>query len=211
MQRRLKVVTTILDATHDYVPSATLDISREARGMGIVLVYAAYENMLYSLCRAVLEHVVNLRVSNKRLMPGLQIFAVHPKLKSLTNSSPAKIWSGSGSDVVDAITSSSCTISSDLFPDDGSHMRRSQVTTFCNVFNFGNPAPILREAWQRIDSIVNERNAVAHGRMTPEEVGRNYSIGEMRDFLQIWEIRWNEFLDWVESKASSRDTFRVRR
>ncbi|MFD4876044.1 HEPN domain-containing protein [Streptomyces sp. NPDC058420] len=211
LQRRLDVVRSILDATHDHAPSAVQDIAREARGMAIVLVYAAYENMLYSLCRALLEHVISLRVSNRRLVPGLQVFALHPKLKGLTDSSASKIWNSSGIDIVNILSSSSCTISTDIFPDDGSHMRRAQVATFCRLFNLGDPAPVLREAWQRIDTVVSERNAVAHGRMTPEEVGRNYSIGDMRSFLSTWETRWNEFLDWAESRAASRDTFRVRR
>jgi hypothetical protein len=71
--------------------------------------------------------------------------------------------------------------------------------------------PVLREVWGRLDSIVSERNQIAHGRLTADEVGRNYSIGELMELVQLWRDRWGSFLGWVESKASTRDFFRTRR
>jgi hypothetical protein len=211
LQNRLTAVRGILDATHSSnTPPSGLDISREARGMSVVLLYAAYENLLVSLCRSLLETAIQLRVGNRRLKPGLQVFAAYNKLQAITSVTPPKLWGDFGFDLIDTLTSSNaCTISPELFPNDGSNMRRSQVTTFCRVFNLGDPAPVLREVWSRLDTIVTERNGIAHGRLTPDEVGRNYSITDMMGLVAIWDERWNDFLTWVEGQASTRDFFRT--
>ena len=57
-------------------------------------------------------------------------------------------------------------------------------------------------------AIVAERNGIAHGRLTPIEVGRVYTLKEMLDLCDLWILRWSEFLDMVESKASTREFFR---
>src|SRR6266498_1430209 len=213
LQNRLTSVRGILDATRSSNPYTNLpDISREARGVSVVLLYAAYENLLVSLCRSLLESAIHLRVGNRRLKPGLQVVAAYSKLQAINSVAPTKIWEGFGFDLVDTITNSNtCTISPDLFPHDGSNMRRSQVATFCRVFNLGDPAPVLREVWNRLDTIVTERNGIAHGRLTPDEVGRSYSITDIIELVTIWDGRWNDFLTWVEGQASTRDFFRTHR
>jgi hypothetical protein len=89
-------------------------------------------------------------------------------------------------------------------------MRTSQVNTFCRIFELGDPAPVLREVWNRLDTIVSERNAIAHGRITPTEVGRAYSHQEINDLIKSWDMRWSDFLAWIERQASTRDFYRVR-
>ncbi|MFD9211820.1 MAE_28990/MAE_18760 family HEPN-like nuclease [Streptomyces sp. NPDC059544] len=206
------MVRKVLDATDSSPGSAgnssPIDISREARGLSIVLLYAAYENLLKGISRSLLEAAIQLKLGNRRLRPEFQVFAIHSKLQALTDISTAQIWKGSGRSVVDALIDKTCSINSNIFPNDGSHMKTPQVVTFCEVFGLTPPGPILREAWGRINTVVSERNSVAHGQRTPEEVGRNYSIGEIRNLVDIWERRWCDFLIEVESTASKRDFYR---
>ena len=158
-----------------------------------------------------LEVATQLRVGNKRLREGLKLFAVHSKLQSANDSGSMAIWK-SGFEIVSILSDSrTCTIATNLFPNDGTHFRRSQVLTFCRVFGLAPPAPILREVWQRIDTIVAERNSIAHGRETPSDVGRRYSLTELNALVDLWDKRWMEFITWVESAASSRDFYRLPR
>ncbi|MFF3221768.1 HEPN domain-containing protein [Nocardia suismassiliense] len=206
----------LLDAT-DCSPGGAaegspVDVSREARGLCIVLLYAAYENLLKSLSRTLLESAIQCKVGNRRLRPEFQLFAVHSKLHAMTDTSSSSVWKGSGRSVVDALLdSTACSINANTFPNDGSHMKATQVATFCEVYGLDQPAPILREVWGRINTVVSERNGIAHGQRTPEEVGRNYSIGELRNLIDIWEVRWCDFLVHVESKASKREFYRMPR
>ena len=154
---------------------------------------------------------VKLRVGNRRLRPGLKLIAAYPKLVSVSDSKSSAVWVR-GADVIDQIFSTSvCTVSPDVFPNDGSNFRKSQVITFCSVFGLSNPAPVLREVWGRLDTIVTERNGVAHGRLTPEEMGRNYTENDMNQLIDLWQLRWTDFLNWVEASAATRDFFRLPR
>jgi hypothetical protein len=66
-----------------------------------------------------------------------------------------------------------------LFPSDGSQYRIAQLETIWAVF--GIVAPVVPESRLigRIEELVENRNAIAHGRRTPEEVGGRYSIAEI--------------------------------
>jgi hypothetical protein len=207
---RMMSIRNLLDATHNTAHSP--DASREARGLAIVLLYASYEHLLVSVCQSVLEKAGSLRVGNRRLRPGLQLFAAFPKLQAVQAGGSGSIWRGSGMEIVNTIIDRrGCSISPAVFPDDGSHMRRSQVTTVCNLLDFDPPAPILREVWERIDTIVSERNAVAHGRRTADEIGRNYTLLELTTLVDLWELRWKDFLAAAEARASTREFYRLAR
>jgi hypothetical protein len=88
-----------------------------------------------------------------------------------------------------------------LFPDDGSYMKASQVALFCEVFDLGHPAATLKEAWLQIDAVVDQRNGIAHGRLTPEQVGRDFSHDDILRLIQMWEDRWTDFVTWVEANC----------
>lgn len=212
LQDQLVSIRGLLNATHALGQPTVPDISREIRGLCIVLLYASYERLMYSLCRSILETAKGLRVGNWRLKPGLQVFASFPALQSV-GATPAGIWGREGGlNLVQTLRSrKTCTISPDVFPTDGSNMKRSQVSTFCKIFDLAEPGPILKEVWDRIDGIVSARNAIAHGRLTADEVGRDYTIAELHALVDIWELRWGEFLDHVESSASNRIFFRSKR
>lgn len=193
-------------------PASEMDISREARGLAILLLFASYENLLTSLCRGLLEMAVGLRVGNRRLRKGFRLFAIHNYFQSIANSSDGRRWKDSGPRLLDCIFDSrSCTVNTDLFPADGSFMKCSQVALFCEIFELGDPGAILKEVWTRLDAIVAERNGIAHGRLTPDEVGRNYSLTDVRTLVDLWQQRWMAFITHIESQASSRTFFRYDR
>lgn len=211
--RRLVAIQHILDATHISPPPLGItDAGREARGLAIVLLFASYENLLTSLCRRLLEIAATLHVGNRRLRKGFRLFAVHKQLYSVSNVSEGKIWRGKGLELLDcAFDSRNCSINPNLFPSDGSFMKRSQVALFCEIFELGDPGPILREVWDRLDTIVSERNGIAHGRLTPEEVGRNYSLADIESLVNLWSQRWASFIDHIESRAQNREFYRYDR
>lgn len=211
--RRLDDVRRILDASHPAAPPpGAPDAGRDARGLAIVLLFASYENLLTSLCRRLLEVAMNLRVGNRRLRNGFRMFAVHGLFQSVAGASEGKIWRDIGRRLLDcAFDSKQCSINSDLFPSDGSFMKRSQVILFCEIFDLGDPGPVLREVFSRLDTVVTERNGIAHGRLTPEEVGRNYSLADIQMLVDVWQTRWIAFIDHVESRAKHRSFYRLDR
>jgi hypothetical protein len=209
-KRRVETIRRILDTGDPVVAGAAIDISRETRGLAILLLFASYENLITTLCRGLLEKAKSLRVGNRRLRPSIKQFAVFNIFESIKTSSEGKIWQEKGRQLIDCIFDSrNCTIDENKFPSDGSYMKKSQVSLFCTIFDLGDPGSILKEVWVRLDTIVSERNRIAHGSAVPEEIGRFYTSSEIRHLVNLWECRWCDFIDHVEIKASVRDFYRV--
>jgi hypothetical protein len=204
-------VSELLDAAHA-TSATTPDIGSTARGLSIVLLFGAYEQLMRSLCRSLLESASGLRVGVSRLTPGFKLVAVFNNLQGVTDVGPPKVWKKHGPEIISRLESGLAKdISTDIFPHDGSFMRPSQVSLFCSLFGLGDPGPILREVWSRLDSIVIARNDIAHGTLTADEVGRRYSVDEMRALAFLWQVRWTEFLDQVERLGATREFYRRRR
>ena len=186
------------------------DVSRDARGLAVLLLFAAYENLLYSLCRNLLEVAAKSRARGARLKPGIRLFLVHKEISGLGATGQRKLWKTSGPQLIAALSDRPASdLDMEAFPDDGSYMKASQVKLFCEVFEFGDPGPILREVWGKIDSIVDQRNGIAHGRLLPDEVGRNFTHDEIINLITAWEDRWTDFLDWIEGKCSEKKFYLI--
>lgn len=212
LKERIDVVVALIDETHPQGPRIG-PISREARGLAIVLLFAAYEELLKSLTRTILEAAVRLRISNKRLQPGLRAFAMRNAAKSLRDVSERKVFAMAIPAIIEVIgrADQKPTINTDDFPDDGSFMKKSQVEVWARTFGIGHPGAVLTAVWNSIDAVVTQRNKIAHGEMRPQDVGRDYSEGEIRTLTANWYADWDSFLTHVETCANTRDFFRVPR
>lgn len=212
LQERIDVVVSLIDETHPVAP-AIGPISREARGLAIVLLFAAYEELLTSLTRTLLETVVRLRISNRRLQPGLRAFALKNAAKSLRDVSERKVFATAIPAIIELAdrTDRQPTINTSDFPNDGSFMKQSQVEVWARTFQIGPPAAVLKRVWNNINAVVTQRNKIAHGELTPQDVGRDYTEGEIRTLVADWHADWDDFLIHVENCARTRDFFRIPR
>lgn len=209
LQERIETIERILDETHPG-GGASAPISREARGLAIVLLFAAYEHLLHSLTRTLLEGAVRVRVGNRRLRPGFRAFALEGAAKATRDMSEKKLFSTALPKLVDVASPAGrvCTIDTSSFPSDGSFMKRTQIQVWCSLFGVPHPQRLLHRTWQSIDTVVSERNGIAHGRLTPEAVGRGYTEQEIRTLVGDWHQDWTDFLIDVGMRAATRDFFR---
>ncbi len=209
-KRRIETIWRLLDSVDSVPPPATdVNIGREMRGLVIVLLFASYENLIKALCRGLLETAKSLGVGNRRLRPGFRLFTIYGHLTSISDQKRKETLESVGIKLLEeAFDSRNRSINPNVFPSDGSFMKRSQILLFCDLFDLGDPGPILREVWDRLDTIVVERNKVAHGGATPEEIGRGYTPEDTRRLVQLWDERWTSFIDDIVAKAASREFFR---
>ncbi|CAL8978628.1 hypothetical protein CELL_02916 [Cellulomonas sp. T2.31MG-18] len=210
LDERIATAMRLIDATH---PDLGSGVSREARGLAVLLLFASYENLLTGLTRTLLEGAVRCGVSNRRLRPGFRMFAIDSAVQSLRNVSEKKVFVSALPDLIRAAGASDRpgSINTNGFPNDGSYFRRSQIVVWCRTFGVPNPEVSLSKIWPQIDSVVNDRNGIAHGRLTPEAVGRNYTELEIRSLISDWRDAWTGFLARVEGLAATRDFFRITR
>jgi hypothetical protein len=214
-QDRIDSAIRLVDETHPSLPphgtSIPGPISREAKGLVFVLLFGAYENLMHSLTRSLLEEALKMHVGNRRLRPGFRAFALVSSAKSIKDLSDKRLYSHGLPKLVNAADPGGrvCTIDPNSFPVDGSFMKSSQIIVWCNLFDISDPHLILHRTWTLIDAVVAQRNAIAHGRLTPDQVGRDYSEIEIRRLINDWRDDWVDFLNIVEAKAKSRDFYRT--
>jgi RiboL-PSP-HEPN len=211
---RMDAAILLMDETHSAPSTGRLPgpAAREARGLVIVTLFAAYENLLRSLTRTLLEGAIRCGVSTKRLQPGIMTFALIDSTTAARDRSSKRLYSDSLPAIINAFHADrrSSSIDSNAFPDDGTFMKSTQVQLWCRLFGIAPPASILRRIWASLDAVVAQRNEVAHGARTASEVGRRYTEAEMRDLIDDWRHDWTAFLSLVGIRASTRDFFRVR-
>lgn len=208
LKERVDVIRNILSETRNTA------VARETRGMAIVLLYACYERLLKSLVRVVLEDAKGFVQSNHKLSTKFKVFCVHDKLQGLVDASHHReIWTKDrGIALLNALDDrTACTLSPNVFPDSGDHMKSGQVLKVCSTLELGNPAPVLKEVWSRLDTVVVERNKVAHGAETPDSIGRRYSDLDILQLVALWELRWLEFIEMVEQAVNKPGYYGVRR
>ncbi len=211
LDERIAAINRLIQATHP--DSQGHGVSRETRGLAVVLLFASYENLLTSLTRTLLEGAVRCGVSNSRLQPGFRLFTVDSAAQSLRRVSEKKIYVQALPNLIDQVGSRRrpCSINTDAFPSDGSYFRRSQVQVWCGIFGVPRPDLLLGRIWQKIDSVVTDRNGIAHGRLTPDMVGRRFTEDEIKSLVADWHHDWSNFLREVGRLASTRDFFRLPR
>jgi hypothetical protein len=168
-QDRIAQVKALLSAADPQnaggLPPVAGGIARAVRGLAIVLLYAAYENLLRGLVRGLFEAAARTGAGNRRLRSGFRVSAIARDLQAVKETPGSRFKLDRALSIANALNQSrGCTVDPDWFPDDGTHMRRAQVKSIFNLFALGDPGSILKGAWDRLDTIVDERNAIAHGR-----------------------------------------------
>lgn len=212
---RLDSAIRLIDSTHPQSLTTGLaqagPVSREARGLAVVLIFAAYENLLKSLTRTLLEAAIKCRVGNRRLQPRFQLFTIESTFKSARAIEESKLYTKGLPAIVRTAGAHGygCTINPNSFPSDKSFFKSSQIEVWCTVFDIGHAPTLLPAIWPTIDTVVSQRNAIAHGQLKAGDVGRTYTETEIRDLVENWRKDWTSFLSHVNSLASSRDFFRT--
>lgn len=152
------------------------------KGLLFVQLYGAYEYAVSSSVRAALNAVGAESVTCSELRPSLLSLVLDPLWVSVSDVGRRKTWD-KRLELIEAMDDDRPmdNWNDALFPDNGSQYREGQLATIWRVFGIGVPTlPELRFR-DRIEEVVSNRNAIAHGRLTAGEVGGRYSEADMRE------------------------------
>lgn len=168
-QRTVALIKTLEETYQTPVASAW-------KGLAFVQLYATYEYAVRSGVQATLVAVRGSGVEIRALRRDLLALVLDANWESVSMSGRPRVW-GSRMALIAKMDSidSSATLRDDLFPTDGSHYRISQLQTIWRIFSIDAPIVPEPRLMGRIEELVENRNAISHGRHTPEEVGGRYS------------------------------------
>ena len=152
-----------------------------AKGLMFVQIYAVYE---YTINKTVSEAIESIKTHNhemNNILPSLLALFLDPELRSFRDAQRKNEWHVRIKLFERIFSKNKMDLSSDTNPpDDGSHYRYSHLVLIFKVFGIKRiPVPRRRHE-RRISEVVDHRNAIAHGRETPQDIGRRYTRSEIR-------------------------------
>ena len=150
-----------------------------AKGMAFVQMYAIYEYTVTSAVRAAVDAVALHGHPIKELTPCLLSLFLDPELQSLQNSTVKTAWAARLKLLDRASSNDPARINNTVFPIDGTHFRASQLQLIFDVFGIKGIPAKRRRHLGRINDVVENRNAIAHGRDTAENIGRTHTRADI--------------------------------
>lgn len=161
--------------------------SKILKGLLFVQLYAIYEYAVSQAFSRSVEAFNGSRVAHAALRDELMGLALDAEFTSVGAVGAAKTWTCRTALVCRARSSDPAVLRSDRFPSDGSHYRHQQLVTLWAIFGITDPTVPTGRLIGRIDEVVEHRNALAHGRATPEAIGCRYTLNDLRDRINDFE------------------------
>ena len=200
-QRTVTLIKSLEDTSQIALASA-------CKGLIFVQLYAMYEYAVRSAVQATLVALAAADVEIKTIHRNLLALVLKSNWDSAADTGRENVWDRRMELIAridsDELTS---TLRDDLFPNDGSHYRIQQLYTIWKIFSVSGPIvsePRLK-GW--IEELVENRNAISHGRSRPEEVGRRYSWREIDSRVDDTNAIASHVVSSLESHVQSGGLF----
>lgn len=151
-----------------------------AKGLAFVQMYAIYEYTVCTVVQTAIDSIKDQKIPLVALKPSLMALFLDAELKSLKDSGRKREWECRIELFQRAYSNDCPSLDNSILPTDSSHFRPSHLQIIFQVFGIKH-LPVRRKAHlTRISEVVNNRNAVAHGRETASEVGGRYTQKDLR-------------------------------
>jgi hypothetical protein len=183
---------------------------RGIKGLFFVQLYSIYEYVIINSFAAVVRQFNGYAIPFERVRRSLLCMGLHPSFQAIQDLSERRGWQKRIEllSVCNSTTPSS--VQENLFPRDDSHFRATQLNLICEIL--GLPAgalvpnsPII--GW--IDEVVENRNAISHGRETADAIGGRYSSTDLEDRLRQLNLLANHILNVLETHSSVQTNFEL--
>ncbi len=159
-----------------------------AKGLVFVELYAVYEYTVKGVTRVAIAEIAGHAHRFAELKPSLLALFLDAELRALRDCGAKNIWE-KRLKLFEQSTSSRRVAAVDTLPVDGSHFRHTQAQLILRALGIRRSLTRRRRHLYKIDEIVNNRNAIAHGEETAAQIGRRYSRADVtRSISQIKSI-----------------------
>lgn len=194
----VKVLATPPPAPQSYGHSA-------GRGFTIVFLYGALEYGLTRSVRQLSELIYDYAVRRSDISSPLMCLVHEPTVKAV-NSAGKRTRIQTRLRLFDAIHSTEYAVVHDelIAPELQNVWTKSIQDTF-SVFGISQAAVFYQSSSDYIDRIVNDRNAVAHGREAPDVVGARYTVHEIDMLIERLEAESRYFIGCFRSFYQNRE------
>ncbi len=176
---------------------------RIAKGLAYVHMYAAIEKTTNDIVTTALIEVDSIKPTTRHLKSSFQPIAVHPSLQSIRDCSSGKFFNRSAN-IFEAIEENElCAVNETMF---GLYLQNvwiESIDEVCRCFGMKKIAisPLEKSL---LNSIVENRNKVAHGRESASEVGQKHSSDHLMRLHDLSVSFCEKLTDEFETFISTR-------
>lgn len=169
------------------------------KGLMFVQLYGVYEHAVNSAVQSAISTIRDDQLSPSQLHHRLLTLVLDAEFMAVVDTGRSKTWSRR-LELVERFEDRSefSSLSNTIFPADGSHYRIKQLRTIWEIFGLTVPVVPEQRLLGRVDELVENRNAIAHGRRTPEDVGSRYSVGEIAKTITDVEMIATHIVESIE-------------
>src|SRR5438105_4682085 len=165
---------------------------RGIKGLFFVQLYSVYEYVIINSFAAVVRQFNGYSIPFQRVRRSLLCLGLHPSFQAIQDLSERRGWQKRVELLMLCDSTVSSSVQDSLFPRDESHFRAAQLNLICEILGLpsGKLLPNPRVVgW--IDEVVENRNAISHGRETADAVGGRYSSTDLDDRLKQLNLLGN--------------------
>lgn len=212
---RISSVKTLLDSLESHenddpegAPLADVStVERNIKGLVIVMLFGSYERLMHRLSQELIDTANSFRGKRKNLTAHFRMIGLAPLVCNADHLKKKTIWDATLPKMIKELEGDAAGLDVATWPDNGEFMKAAHFRLICSVFRLDSAKSALGRVNGDIDMIVVNRNKIAHGEYSPADVGRDYTLKDMRELVNHWESGWCQFLDKVESIVSERSYF----
>ncbi len=180
------------------------DLTSTLKGLLFIELYGVYEYTVRSAVQSALSSLQSSGVGYSQIRREALALALDPLWDSCAGAGPARKWE-SRIALMQIVGSSqiASAIDATAFPRDGSHYRPRQLLTIWEIFGLTCPTVPDMRFLGRIEELVENRNAIAHGRRTASDVGKRYSKLELRGRVDDLNAVCNHLIDSMKGHVDA--------
>lgn len=208
---RLIEVREYLDFIKDTSPSPPHPYPRHlliAKGMFFVHIYAAFEFTIRNTYSKAITFINSDSVEISKCKKSLYCLALNPELDAL-NSVSNRNWEKRWELFEKIENNTPVFVSNDIFPTDGKNIRHRQLEsiwkTLCVPYQLLNTQSI----GGRINEIVETRNSIAHGNISPLDIGSSNTLDELYKRYNEVSNYCSYFIETIEEYIRKKDYLEI--
>jgi hypothetical protein len=179
---RLREVRSFLAMIRTISSSNSFLVSSEisvAKGLFFVHLYGSYEYTVVAAVQKALSIVDSMKYNVSDFKPTMLSIVLDSRCKSIASVGTQKLWEKRWELFNQIQPNNIVNIDNTVLPTDGSNLKYPQLESIWTTLCINAPVlprPILRG---RLEELVENRNAIAHGRESASIIGGRYAIGDL--------------------------------
>ena len=203
---RLNAVETILKSVKDGLVPDTEEtlVNNVRKGVFFVVLYGALEYTITATVSVVIRTLNERAVNINSLRPRLLSIALHPQFDALKDAR-SKMWI-KRLDLLQKIELNDLFGAEDsLLPVQNGNIKYKSIEFIWELFGLSSDVLPEKRIHGLFDTLAENRMSIAHGRKTPQEVGRNYTKNELDFFYTLFKSYLSYVISSFETYVNNQE------